>query len=400
MSLDERQTMRRKAFKKGLDMNDARRRREDEAVALRKQQKDDQLMKKRFMSENTDPQVNSTCSQGVTHNPDHCDSPRQPTIAELASQLSHGDLDAKLAVTRKLRKILSVQHNPPIGEVVAAGITKSFVRFLGEHAKPDLQFESAWVLTNIASGTSDETEHVVDAGALPACIELLRSENMDVREQAVWAIGNISGDAPNFRDLVLNLGGLGPLLSIIMQPCKVSMLRNTIWAVSNLFRGKPFVDVKYVRIALPALVRLLDTTADNEVITDCCWCLSYMADGDFHHVKSVVSSGVIPRLVQCMKHDCPQIQTPALRACGNIVTSEETETQAILDAGGIFPLVNLLRSSRKDVRREATWMVSNIMAGTSQQIQVVIDAGIVPMLIEALEVVRYNSWSFAITGTV
>ena len=296
MSLEDRQTMRRKAFKKGLDTDDARRRREDEAVVLRKQQKDAALMKKRFMSENMDPQLNSQPANSAAIAVDTCGAQDQFSIPELASQLSGGDLDAQLVVTQKLRKILSVQDNPPIAEVVAAGVTHKFVEFLGMHAKPDLQFESAWVLTNIASGTSDQTEHVVDAGALPACIRLLTSENTDVREQAVWAIGNISGDSTKHRDHVLSIGGLPPLLSIIMQSTKISMLRNTMWAVSNLFRGRPFADARHVRLALPALVRLLDMATDDEVITDCCWCLSYMADGEsLHGINSVVQSGVIPR---------------------------------------------------------------------------------------------------------
>ena len=64
--------------------------------------------------------------------------------------------------------------------------------------------------------------------------------------QAVWALGNIAGDSPPCRDMVLEHKALQPLLMQLRDNSKLSMLRNATWTLSNFCRGKPQPDFEEV----------------------------------------------------------------------------------------------------------------------------------------------------------
>ena len=236
--------------------------------------------------------------------------------AETAEQLPEMVLDilsedpaTQLRGTVRIRDLLGIEgEDPPIQPVVDDGrVVPRLVEFLHRDDNMKLQYEAAWALTNIASGTALQTQTVVDHGAVPLFVRLLASPDADMCEQAVWALGNIAGGSVEHRDLVLGANALPPLLELLSKnDSSLGMQRQATWTLSNVCRHTPRPLFASVAPALPTLATLIANSNDDEVLGDACWAISYLTDCPNEDLTDcpneqkqvVIEAGVCPRLVE------------------------------------------------------------------------------------------------------
>ncbi|KAI9122235.1 hypothetical protein K1719_006924 [Acacia pycnantha] len=138
-------------------------------------------------------------------------------------------MQKKVSALQELRRLLSRSEFPSVETAVKAGAVSLLIYLNVFHlVPPDEQLlEAAWCLTNIAAGNPDETKALLPA--LPLLITHLGEKiSLPVAEQCAWALGNVTGEGGELRNVLLAQGALLPLARM-MLPNKGSTVRIAAW---------------------------------------------------------------------------------------------------------------------------------------------------------------------------
>lgn len=95
--------------------------------------------------------------------------------------------------------------------------------------------------------------------------------------KAIWGIGNISGDSVASRDKIISYGAVDLLVKLLNRTIDESIVKQGLWALSNLCRGKPLPAFSKIYKAIEPLVNAIKTQTDMDTIADAAWALSYIS---------------------------------------------------------------------------------------------------------------------------
>lgn len=149
-----------------------------------------------------------------------------------------------------IRRLLSFEKDPPFQSFIDVNLVPKFIGFLSRSDSPKLQLESAWCLTNIASGSDQQVQVLISKGIIDSFVKLLQSQHIEIIEQVIWGLGNMAGDGPRIRNLVINAGAVDPIANYLDRaPVGSTFTRNASWTLSNLCRGRPAPDFQQIKRA-------------------------------------------------------------------------------------------------------------------------------------------------------
>lgn len=402
-----------RSFKKGIDLGENRKRREDNFCTLRREKKTEQLFKKRGVASNTfndmmldyveikviDDDCGFSTSSEVSPNEQNQVSSCILLEMKNAVDQIHCD-DNKYKQIEGMKTIKNILESKTVESVIQAvidtGVVKKLTRILSDDSKCDLQFHSLEIIKNICSSTNQEQiAAVVNNAVISSLIMFLFSDDHLLITSAAWTLGNIALENA-FRETIFNFLPLDKLRERINEIGNMDAVEQVVWFIKNLFwnPGKkvksnkpwytfkkdhaikiiPFLMIcvfKYGKKSVKILKLALEIFKE---ITNLDEFIYLVLDSGFHHCFKELCS-----------HPSIKIQKAVSTVIGNIIAGSKAEALEIIKLN-MFPIwkqqlfidkVDKVdkddKDEKEDLRRIILWSIANLSTDSVENLALIFE---------------------------
>ncbi|KAJ1958955.1 hypothetical protein GGI12_004593 [Dipsacomyces acuminosporus] len=259
----------------------------------------------------------------------------------------------------------------------------------------DEKLLSLWCLTNIAANESAIAEKALLAA--PYLITLISSDDLELKNQATWALGNLAAEGENIREHLYANGALAPLVELADSTKDEKVLQTACFALSNMARRPNSFFGELFALNLPQIIanQLAAFKGKQGCVTEMAWVYAYLAASSSEsQIDKLLATGAIDLLLD----HASAIETPGaslipiVRTLGNIVAGTDAQTHAVVSKKQFVPLlVKCIQSqSSRAVEKESLWVLSSVTACNKADIGAFVDAGIVADLARIVETQNFD----------
>lgn len=120
----------------------------------------------------------------------------------------------------------------------------------------------------------------------------LNHKNQDIAYQGIWLVGNLAADEARYRDELLLLDCVKKILVFLEQPQTKNKQITSVWALTNLARGRPSPQYEKVKHVIPVIAESLkqNLIQNESMISDCLWTLSSLSEGAKNRLQRIMET--------------------------------------------------------------------------------------------------------------
>ena len=306
----------------GLDSKELTKKREVLTVRLRKQKRYTNLLTRRLNVKTNDEDeididdsecvvISDTVSEVRNNSNMHAPNQRGLTPQQLifiqnykAVLVNSSPYDQRLEAITYFRKLVASDKLPPIAAIVDQGLLELLLPFFLNNNEPDIQFEIAWIVTNVACDFSHSLVNFnTNGGYIPVLMNILLTTTCEkVRDQVYWAIANMSSESEICRDFflannlsesmswLLNIGSYNGCLRT--APPSLATLKYSALICYNLVKDNTSIDSGLVNLVVNVLAVLVQSPDYQDYLHIICFAIHGLCEVSIDGIRLVFEKGL------------------------------------------------------------------------------------------------------------
>ncbi|KAB1997150.1 hypothetical protein ERO13_D12G004600v2 [Gossypium hirsutum] len=234
---------------------------------------------------------------------------------------------------------------------------------------------------------AEHQQLVVDAGALPCLVNLLKMHKDDcnsremngVIRKAADAITNLAHENARIKTRIRTEGGIPPLVQLL-EYHDIKVQRSAAGALRTLaFKNDENKNQIVECNALPTLVLML-SSEDVTVHYEAVGVIGNLVHSSPNIKKDVLLAGALQPVIRLLSSSCLESQREAALLIGQFAAADSDCKVHIVQRGAVSPLIEMLTSSDVQLKEMSAFALGRLAQDTHNQVGIVQSGGIVPLL--------------------